>query len=67
MKDRVPVKLKTIRRGSAFYFENPQGKHCPWAWCKLDYVRPNNLYKVVEIEGHPDVRYVSGDTLVYRY
>ena len=66
MKEEVPVKLKTIRRGSAFYFEGPQDP-CRNAWCKLDYVRPNNLYKVVEIEGHPDVRYVSGDTLVYRY
>ena len=66
MKETLPVKLKTIRRGGAFYFEKPL-KQCEVIWCKLYYVRPNKLYKVVAIEGHPDTKYVSGDILVYRY
>ena len=66
MKDRVPVKLKTIRRGSAFYFEKPHN-YCQDIWCKLYYVSPNKLYKTVTVTGHPDVRYASGDTLVYKY
>ncbi len=67
MKEVLPVKLKTIRRGSAFYFTDPRCNPCANAWCKLYYVRPNKLYKVVSIEGHPDVKYIDGNTLVYRY
>ena len=67
MKERVPVKLKTLRRGTPFYFEKPQHKHYQDIWCRLYYVHQNKLYKVVTIEGHLDTKYIDGNTLVYRY
>ena len=67
MKETLPVKLKTVRRGSAFYFEKPQYRHYQDLWCRLYYVRRYKVYKIVTIEGHPDTKFIDGNTLVYRY
>ena len=67
MIERVPVKLKTLKRGSAFYFEKPQHKHYQDTWCRLYYVRRHKLYKVVTINGDEDTKFIDGSTLVYRY
>jgi len=66
MKEILPVKLKTLRRAMLFCFEKPRPKHYTGIWCKLYYVHPNKLYKVVALERN-DTKYIDGDTLVYRY
>ena len=67
MKETLPVKLKTLRRGSAFYFEKPPHKHYQDIWRRLYYVRRYKVYKVVTIEGDEDTKFIDGNTLVYRY